>query len=311
MTLTQLRYVLAVAEEGSFSEAARKVFISQPSLTVSIKELEQELGIVIFTRTNKGVRISSEGDSFLGYARQVVEQVSLLEERYHGKRSGKQSFSVSSQHFSFAVEAFVDLVKKFGQNRYDFTIRETQTYEILEDVAKLRSEVGLLYLNRYNEAVLSKALSQHSLEFHSLCIARPHVFIGTDNPLAGWDSVHLSDLADFPYLSFEQGEHNSFFFSEELLSEIERRKNIRVRDRATLFNLLRGINGYTISSGMISSALNGDDILSIPLDVDDYMDIGYIVHKRIDPGALGRFYIDSLHIHIERYRALGIVKDYS
>lgn len=294
MTLQQLKYVLTVANKGTISEAAKTLYIAQPSLTNSIKELEKELGIVIFQRTNKGTLLSRDGEEFLAYARQVVEQVNLLEEKYTGKPKGKQDFCVSTQHYSFAVEAFVDLLRDYGGEEYDFRIRETQTYEIIEDVAKLHSQVGVLYLNRQNETVLKKTLREHELKFETLFIAKPHVFLGVNNPLAIKQLLTLDDLAPFPRLSYEQGEHNSFYFSEEIQSSLERKKNILVRDRATLFNLLIGLNGYTICSGIISEELNGKNIVALPLEVDDYMEIGYITHKQLLPSRLGKLYIERL-----------------
>lgn len=294
MTLIQLKYVLMVAARGTISEAAKELFISQPSLTNAIKELEEDMGITIFRRTNKGITVSAEGETFLGYARQIVEQVELMEETYQGKKGGKRRFCISTQHYSFAVEAFVELLRTCGGDEYDFSLRETQTYEIIEDVARLRSEVGVLYLNRFNETIIRKTLRENGLVFHSLFKARPHVFVSTSNPLAGRSSVTLEELEPFPRLSYEQGEHNSFYFSEEILSTLDHDKNILVRDRASLFNLLIGLDGYTICSGVISEALNGSNILAIPLEVDDEMDIGYIVHRQTVHTPLASKYIEIL-----------------
>lgn len=294
MTLQQLKYILTIAKKGTLSDAAKELYISQPSLTSSVKELENEFNITIFNRTNKGVILSKEGEIFLGYARQVVEQVRLLEEKYKGPSTGRRDFCVSTQHYSFAVEAFVDLLSEYGGDEYDFRIRETQTYEIIDDVAKLKSEIGVLYLNKYNETILKKTLHENDLKFHTLFIAKPHIFVGINNPLSKKDIILLEDLEPFPRLSYEQGEHNSFYFSEEILSTLERKKNILVRDRATLFNLLIGLNGYTICSGIISEELNGKNIVAVPLDVDDYMEIGYITHSKILPTKLCDFYIKKL-----------------
>lgn len=294
MTFLQLKYIVTIAETGTISEAARQLFISQPSLTSAVKELEHELGITIFNRTNKGVLLSVEGEEFLGYARQVIEQTNLIEERYLGRGPVKHQFCVSTQHYSFAVEAFVDLLTQYGGDKYEFRIRETQTYELIEDVAKLRSEVGVLYMNRFNETILRKTLKRNDLTFHRLFIAKPHVFVGADNPLAKKASITLEDLAPYPRLSYEQGEHNSFYFSEEILSTIESKKDIMVSDRATLFNLLIGLNGYTICSGVINEKLNDENIVAVPLEVDDYMEIGYITHSRLGTGKFGRLYIEAL-----------------
>lgn len=298
MTLLQLKYAVTAATAGTISEAAKQLFITQPSLTSAIHELENELGITIFQRTNKGILVSAEGEEFLGYARQVIEQTNLIEERYLGTAPLKHQFCVSTQHYSFAVEAFVELLHQYGGEEYDFRIRETQTYEIIEDVARLRSEVGILYLNKFNETILQKTLKEHDLKFHPLFVAHPHVFVSSFSPLAKKERITLEDLAPYPRLSYEQGEHNSFYFSEEILSTRESKKDIVVRDRATLFNLLIGVNGYTICSGVISEELNGKNIVAVPLDVDDYMEIGYITHKKMQPGRFGMLYIEALKRYI-------------
>ena len=294
LTLQQLRYVTMVAKTGTITEAANKLYISQPSLTSAIHELENEMNIVIFRRTNKGVSVTKEGEDFLGYARQVLEQAAILEDKYKKNSGGKKQFCVSTQHYSFAVNAFVDLIKKYGQDEYDFSIRETQTYEIIEDVTKMRSELGILFLNDFNETVINKILKSHELEFTQLFVAKPHVFISRKHPLADKKIITNSELELYPYLSFEQGEHNSFYFSEEIFSASERKKNIRVRDRATLFNLLIGLNGYTVCSGVIDKKLNGKDIIAVPLADEGDMRIGYIMHKKGMLSRLGETYLESL-----------------
>lgn len=295
MTLQQLKYAITVAETGTITEAANKLYISQPSLTNAIHELEKEMNIIIFNRTNKEISISKEGEDFLGYARQVLEQAAILEDKYKGDNGGKKKFCVSTQHYSFAVNAFVDLIKKFGQDEYDFSLRETQTYEIIEDVARMRSEIGILFLNDFNEKVITKILKSYDLEFHQLFVAKPHVFISRKHPLAQNQVITNEELEQYPYLSFEQGEHNSFYFSEEIFSATERKKNIRVRDRATLFNLLIGLNGYTVCSGVIDKKLNGKDIIAVPLADESDMRIGYITHKKGRISRLGTTYLEALN----------------
>ena len=299
MTLQQLRYIVAVAETGTITEAADKLFISQPSLTNAIRELEKEMKILIFHRTKKGIRLSKEGEDFLGYARQVLEQAAILEDKYKGRDGGKKQFCVSTQHYSFAVNAFVDLIKEYGQDEYDFSLRETQTYEIIEDVAHMKSEIGILFLNDFNEAVLSKILKSHDLKFHLLFVATPHVFISRNHPFADRSILTNEQLAPYPYLSFEQGEHNSFYFSEEIFSVSERKKQIRVRDRATLFNLLIGLNGYTVCSRVIDEQLNGKDIIAVPLAEESHMRIGYITHQKGSISRLGTTYLEALKHYVD------------
>ncbi len=298
MTLQQLRYIITTAQKKNISEASKTLFISQPSLTNAIKELESEMNIKIFERSNKGVILTREGDEFLGYARQIIEQAELIKEKYCSGAHRRQDFSVSSQHYSFAVNAFVDLINEFGRDIYDFKLRETQTYEIIEDVSKAKSEIGILYLSDFNEAVLKKIIRDNRLTFTKLFTAKPHVFITDTHPLANKKKLKLKDLSEYPYLSFEQGEHNSFYFSEELLSTEEHSKNIRVRDRATLFNLLIGLNGYTVSSGVIDQKLNGKSIISVPLDENREMTVGYLTNNMIVRTPMANFYIEALKKYI-------------
>lgn len=299
MTLQQLKYVITVAETGTITEAAKKLYISQPSLTNAIHDLEKEMNVEIFHRTNKGIDISKEGEDFLGYARQVLEQAAILEDKYKNGSGGKKQFCVSTQHYSFAVNAFVDLIQQYGQEEYDFSLRETQTYEIIEDVAKMKSEIGILFLNGFNEKVLRKLMKANDLEFHPLFTARPHVFISRRHPLADHTIITNEELEAYPYLSFEQGEHNSFYFSEEIFSTTERKKNIRVRDRATLFNLLIGLNGYTVCSGVIDRNLNGEDIIAVPLQDESEMQIGYLTHRRGMRSRLGETYLAFLKEYLK------------
>ncbi|MBQ6025226.1 MAG: LysR family transcriptional regulator [Lachnospiraceae bacterium] len=294
MTLKQLQYAVTVAETGNMTEAAGKLFIAQPSLTSAIHELEKEYGITLFFRSNKGIELTPEGDEFLGYARQVLEQANLINERYTGKSTGKQRFCVSSQHYSFAVEAFVRLLREHGGDKYEFHMRETQTYDIIDDVAHLRSEIGILYLNSFNETIIRKTLKDNGLTFATLFKAKPHVFIGKENPLAGKRRITLDDLKPYPRLSYEQGSHNSFYFSEEILSTMDCDKELVVCDRATLFNMLIGLNGYTICSGVISEELNGPNIIAKPLEVNDYMEIGYILPGSLHPSQMTLNYIEIL-----------------
>lgn len=300
MTLQQLKYAVAVADTHNITEASRRVFISQPSLTAAIRELEDEMGITIFSRSNKGVTVTNEGDEFLSYARQVLEQASLLEERFKtdGATSGNTIFSVSCQHYSFAVNAFVDVIRKFGGNEYNFTLRETQTHEIIEDVAHLKSEVGVLYLSSRNENVITKLIKKNNLVFEPLFTTPLHVFISKKNPLAKKKKIQLKDLADFPYLTYEQGDFNSFYFAEEPLSEIDFDcpKNIQVRDRATLFNLLIGLDGYTICSGIISHELNGPEIIARPLDCKEHMTVGIITRKSMNLSRYAMAFIEALRL---------------
>lgn len=281
MTLQQLKYLVTVADCGNITEAAERLFISQPSLSLAIHNLETEMGVTAFSRTNKGVRITREGEELLSYARQLLEQADIMQEHF-GKITDRQpKFSVSCQHYSFAVNAFVELVKQFDADSYDFILRETQTGEIIEDVAQGLSEIGVIYLSEHNEEFLTKLIRRNGLVFTELYKADPHVFISSVHPLAAKDIIELDDLKAYPYLTYEQGNHNSFYFSEEFLSTLDMPKNIQVRDRATLFNLVIGLNGFTVSSGVIDRDLNSEQIIAKPLKMDVSMHIGTVIQKNI------------------------------
>jgi DNA-binding transcriptional LysR family regulator len=294
MTLQQLRYAIEVANCGSINEAAKRLFIAQPSLSKAIKELEEEIKVKVFERTSQGISVSVEGAEFLGYARQILEQAELLENRYLDARPSPLRFAVSTQHYAFAVNAFVTLIKKYAREEYEFALRETKTHEILDDVKNLRSEIGILFRNEFNSKVINKLLTENNLVFNRLFEASPHVFISAKNPLARQERVTLEDLDPYPCLSFEQGEFNSFHFSEEILSTLSHKKSIRVSDRATLFNLLIGLNGYTISTGVLSADLNGKNIIALPLSIDETITVGWISHRSMRLSRLAEAYVREL-----------------
>ena len=295
MTLQQLKYVIEVAEKGSITEAAKSLFIAQPSLSSAIHELEEETGTTIFMRSNRGILITPEGTEFLGYARQVVQQAALIEDKYIAHSASKQRFCVSTQHYSFTSSAFVELVRAQGGASYEFILREGKTHDTINDVRTLRSEMGVIYLCAFNEAVILKLLREANLVFSELFAARPHIFVGRNNPLAGRSAVTLEDLKSLPCLTYEQGEQNAFYYSEEILSTLNHEKSIKVTDKSTIVDLMIGTDGYTISSGICPSYLRGDEIISIPLDVEETIRIGVITHRDYRPTRLGQMYLDILH----------------
>lgn len=301
MTLQQLNYLVTVADCGNITEAAEKLFISQPSLSAAIHNLEKELGVTAFVRSNKGVVVTREGEELLSYARMLLEQVDNMKDHFSSGDSRAPKFSVSCQHYSFAVNAFVDLIKRFDADKYSFTIRETQTGEIIDDVANGKSEIGVIYLSEHNEEVISKLIRNNDLIFDELFVAGPHVFICKNHPLASKDLITVDDLQPYPYLVYEQGNNNSFYFSEEFMSMLDFPKNIQVRDRATLFNLVIGLNGFTVSSGVIDSKLNGSNIIAKPLDVKKTMRIGIVRKKNTVFSRFACFYMEAL----KKYLSIG------
>jgi DNA-binding transcriptional LysR family regulator len=301
MTLQQLKYFIEIVNCGSINKAAERLFIAQPSLSNAIRDLEAEIGLELITRTPKGISLNADGAEFLGYARQVVEQAGLLEQRWLNKKPSRRLCSISTQHYAFAVNAFVNMVKKTDAEEYEYTLREARTFEIVEDVKNLRSELGILYMNDFNRKVMEKMLKENGLAFHPLFTAKPHVFVSAANPLASKEYVTLKDLADYPRLSFEQGDYNSFYFSEEILSTEYAKKDIRVGDRATIFNLMIGLDGYTISTGIVSADLNGENITAIPLRVDDAIEVGWISHRDIQLTRQAAMYLEELKSVVAEY----------
>ena len=294
MTLLQLKYMITAAEIGSITEAAKALFISQPSLSGAIKEVEKEAGISIFTRCRAGIALTKEGMEFLGYARQVVQQMELLESKYINNQPAKQRFCISTQHYTFTANVFVELVQHFGQERFEFILNETQTHQIIEDVRNRFSDIGILYISNYNESVLKKVLEENDLSFHEIFSASPHVFLRKDHPLACRESLKLDDLRPYPKLSFVQGNYESAYFAEELFSNEPAEKSIKVSDRAAIVNFMIGLDGYTISSGIFPKFLQGDEIVSIPLEEPEVMRIGYIINNDKELSELGQIYIEAL-----------------
>ncbi|AIF86734.1 TPA: LysR family transcriptional regulator [Streptococcus agalactiae] len=294
MRIQQLQYVIKIVETGSMNEAAKQLYITQPSLSNAVRNLETEMGIQIFIRNPKGITLTKDGMEFLSYARQILEQTALLEERYKGDNTSRELFSVSSQHYAFVVNAFVALFNGTDMTQYELFLRETRTWEIIDDVKNFRSEIGVLFLNSYNRDVLTKLFDDNSLIATTLFTTTPHIFVSKSNPLANRKKLNMKDLEDYPYLSYDQGLHNSFYFSEEMMSQIPHPKSIVVSDRATLFNLMIGLDGYTVATGILNSKLNGDEIVAIPLDVDDVIDIVYIRHDKANLSKMGQKFIDYL-----------------
>ena len=290
MTLQQLRYALTIADCGSMNEAAKQLFLSQPSLSETIKELEQEIGLQIFLRSNRGIVITPEGEEFLGYARQVTEQFGLLQSRYIDKQN-KEKFSVSMQHYTFAVNAFVETVKAAGMDSYEFAANETTTYDVMENVREFKSELGILYLNDFNEKVMMKIIREMGLEFIELFSCDTYVYLWSGHPLAKQPVISMEELDEYPCLSFDQGKNHSLYLAEEMKSTYDYKRLIKANDRATLLNFMKGLNAYTLCSGIICEELNGSEYMAIPLKETEKMRIGYVKRKGAVISHIGQIYI--------------------
>lgn len=311
MTIQQLKYTITIANQGSFNKASEVLYISQPSLTESIKELEKELNITIFYRSGKGVTLTNEGVEFLAYARELYGQFENVLERYGENESRKKIFSVSTQHYTFAVKSFVELVKKLDTSEFEFAIREEQTQKIIDDVINMNSEIGILYVSSFNMPVIGKLLRQNHLEFHELISCEAYVYLWKGHPLADNERISFDELKDYPCLSFEQGGNGSMYFAEEILASYPYPRIIRATDRATMLNLMVGLGGYTLCSGIICEELNGSDFIAVPFAPDDAhpgetMKVGYITKKNLLLSKVGKIYIEELKRTLSSGKADGL-----
>ena len=294
MTLVQLKYAIAVVGQNSLNEAAKMLFISQPSLSSAIRSLEKEIGFDIFIRSKTGITLTVKGAEFIGYAKSVMEQYELLDAKYIAQTKVKKNFSVSMQHYTFAVNAFVELVKQYGMDAYEFEVHETKTYEVIENVRNHKSEICILYLNDFNKKVLHKLFAEYGLQFEPLLECGVYVYMWKGHPLAERKEIALEELDEYPCLGFAQGEHNSFYFAEEVLCTYQYKRFIRANDRATLLNLMVGLNGFTLCSGIICEDLNGKDYCAVKLRSDERMTIGYISRKDAPVSAIGQKYLEEI-----------------
>ncbi|MBO7335060.1 MAG: LysR family transcriptional regulator [Lachnospiraceae bacterium] len=305
MTIQQLKYAITISETGSLNKASEILYVAQPSLTSSVRELENELGIIIFNRSGRGVSLTNDGQEFIQYARQVVQQYDSLLDKYGEKGKYKKKFGVSTQHYSFAVKCFVETIKHFGTDEFEFAIRETKTREVIDDVANGRSEIGILYLSDFNRKAIIKFLKSNDLDFHHLCDCGAYVFLWKGHPLAKHKKITFEDLKDYPCLSFEQGATGSFYLAEEILSTADYPQIIKANDRATMLNLMKGVYGYTLCSGIICEEMNGDDYLAIPFEagsdiIGSEMEIGYIVKKNMLLSNVGKLYTEELDKYLKK-----------
>ena len=308
LTIQQLRYAVGIANTGSFNKAAEALFISQPSLTMAVQDLEKQIGITIFNRSNRGVTLTPEGEEFIARANELLNHFKSVVARYDEESQKKKRFAVSTQHYSFAVKSFTNMVKKFNIDDYDFALRETKTKEVIDDVTSLRSEIGIIYLSDFNRKYLTYILKEHDLVFQKLVVCNAYAYMWKNNPLASKPYVTLEDLSQYPCLSFEQGESGNYYFAEEILSTNEYHRTIKANDRATMLNFMVDLNGYTLCSGIISEEINGSDYVAVPFkdekgESDRQMEIGYITKKNFMLSTICRIYIREMEDYLKVYAA--------
>lgn len=298
MTLQQLRYVITIVDCGSMNEASHQLFVSQPTLSKSMHDLEETIGITIFSRSRQGITLTQEGSQFITYARQICELADQLENRYHGPEVRRQMCTISTQHYMFASEALAGLLRGHADN-YEFRLRETTTRDIMDQVSNMRADIGILYLSSYNSEVITRELRSRGLRFHPLFRASLHVFMSSLNPLSTRTSLSLSDLKDLPFIRYEQGDASSLFFAEEAVWPHHQTRVIDVSDRATMLNLIVAMNAFTICSGIDNNHdLNPKMIRTVPLKSRRRMLIGWVDSKRARLSPAAHAYLKALRLVI-------------
>lgn len=299
MTIIQLKYVIALANASSMREAASKLFVSQPALSATIRELEEELGIKIFERNNKGIALTNEGREFLTYAKQAVSQYQVIEDRYVESEKDKVHFSVSMQHYVFAVKAFLNAIREFSYSKYTYSVQETKTDEVLINVRDLKSEIGIISYSKGNENIFRKLFREYGLSFHPLMVRDTYAYLWKDHPLADREEISLEDLKEYPCISFDQSSESEFYLSEEALGEYDFVKRIKSNDRATSMEIMAGMNGFSIGTGiMTESVAISNDLVCIKLKEDDPLTIGYIIRTGNALSDIGQRYVEEL----EKYK---------
>lgn len=292
MTIQQCRYVLEIAKTGSFSEAAKQLFIAQSSLSVGVKALEKELGIRIFDRSGNGVYLTDEGAEFINYARQICQSYHFVRERY--SKSVQQKLHIATQHYDFIADIFGALLQDVESESYRFSIREIETYNVIHDVETAYSDIGILAIKDSNYDIMKRYLGRRKLRFTPALTVKPHVFFRRAHPLADKEKLTCTELKSYPYVSYTQGEHSGDYFTEELMDPTYADKHIEISDRATLMNVLMTTDCYTVGTGIMPSALNKGDIVSVPLESTDTYIIGYILNEERKVSPMTQTFIHRL-----------------
>lgn len=298
MTIQQCKYVLEIARTGSFSEAAKQLFIAQSSLSAGIKSLERELNICIFQRSSNGVYLTDEGSEFVRYAADIVSASELAVGRYKSPQKTETLF-IATQHYDFIADVFGNFVKDVDLDRYRFSIKEIETYNVIREVENSYSDIGIIAIKDGDYDIMKRYLNKRNITFVSMLEAAPHVFVRRAHPLASMDRLSVADLKDFPYVSYEQGGQTASFFTEELNDARAMDKHIEISDRATLMNLLLMTDAYTVGTGIMPSALNKGDIVSIPFDSKEHYIIGYLLNSARKVSPMTERFIAHLKVSIQ------------
>ena len=280
MTFQQLTYVVEISKCGSINKAAQKLFLSQSGISTAVRELEEELGIQFFVRSNRGVEFTQEGKEFLSYAVSLLEQKQRIESLYGEARnsSAPVRFSVSTQRYPFTEDAFLRMLRRTTDNRYVFSIREAGMDAVIDDVYDHRADIGVIFLTELTEKIIRRLLDARDLDFHEIAAVSPCIYVRKGHPLANRDEVTEEDLAGLPYVSFEHNQGVGTDYSEEyqLLSMKKPPRQISVNNRATMMNVLAATDAYTTGSGLLVEGITSQAVVTMPLAGKTCIRIGWI-----------------------------------
>jgi DNA-binding transcriptional LysR family regulator len=297
MNFQQCRYVEVVARVGSFSQAAKELYMTQPNLSCSIKDLENELGVQLFTRSNTGARLTEDGHDFLKYAKRIIGELDLLQQRYHDEF--KKSFTVASHHYDFLSSPLAKVAQEFKQDYQEFQTIETTTKKILDSVASFEADLGIIYLDDENEHILSSALQYHDLEFTSLGEFPTRVFLRRDHPLAHKSVISETDLKGYNQIRFRQ-EQSGLNFDEDALDIHDQQRILYSNDRGTVMNLLCATDAYASGLGIVNSFVK-DQIVLIPLQNSPKHTLGYVTNRKKKLSDIGASFINEIKLSLEEF----------
>ncbi|MCM3731193.1 LysR family transcriptional regulator [Fictibacillus nanhaiensis] len=280
MTPQQFRYIVEIAKHNSISKAASALYVTQPSISRAVRELETELGITILDRTNKGVVFTKEGTELLFYAKTLLEQMESVVHHFNKEKTmNLTKFSISSQHYGFAIEAVANLMDYFAERNYELTIREDKTFDVIDDVYASRSILGILFLTDLNKHFFERYFTSKQLTFTPIASLKQHVFLRKEHPLAHLECITLDQLRDYPYLTYQQDDM-LLHFAEEALNVDNIGKLVYLKDRGAMNNLLSNTDSYNLGTGCIVHNYMNPNIISIPLEESNMIEVGLV--KRND-----------------------------
>ena len=299
MTIQQCKYVLEILKKGSFNEAAKTLYIAQSSLSAAVKSLESELNIKIFERSNNGVCLTSDGAEFVRYASQIIEQNDFILAKYKSEQR-YQKLYIATQHYDFVADIFGKMLNTVTDDSYKISLIETKTYNVINDVENGYCDIGIIAIKNTDFDIMKRILINKKLNFTPLFKTSPHVFVRKKHPVCNQNILTYTQLMQYPFVSYEQGNHNVSFFTEEIMESIDVKKHIEISDRASLMNVLMTTDSYTIGTGIMPSALNEGKIISIPLESSSYYNIGYIFHTDRKCSDLTAHFINMLEELVEQ-----------